>query len=697
MPRVPQTKRQGAFPNIPNPTGAGRAINTNPNAGKGLQELGGQLNELAQRLRSQKLQEERARVETEARETLIDLETKALNSPDFRQAPEKFQAQAAEAVSSLTENVDPAIKTELELTLGRRVAISSAELRRKTVKKSQENQLQAFQNSAQRIGQTVANAETPQGMEEAIASIESQGDGLAETGALLPEEAEGAKIEAVTNALEARAQNLIAEKRPSEAIEFIKNEDRLPAQRKRVLLSLAESAQRQNSAEMNDIIRRTEQFAMSRGRLPTEVSGIPLQDVRKKVAGTEQGQALARIEDNLGAIQSHTQRPLREQVARLEQLRGSVSSPRENDTLKLLEQSTSKVMEAAKQQPFRFGEDHNVIGPVRDLDLQTLAQGADNPEVANILNERTTQARALSEYFGQPISPLTPAETKQTAQVVENADPEVGAQVLGAITGNLGFAQAQQLADTLGNESPTIGVAALQSPDAPEVSREILQGRKIDTNSVKVDRNNIRRILDDTAGQALQASPASRAAFSDAALAIYKQRAVSSGNTDSFDSDLFKRSVRLVLNGRQSADGTVDGGPVQINGVETLPPRAGVTQSETETVFQKLKDPARAKSVVQEFANGVPGVISRDGTLQQQSSDVLADASPVFVGRGKYMLRGPDGGYYQALDKQTNQPTGLPFIVDLRSAMDSTILQSSVNIGEMSVTPQRFEGAPGVQ
>ena len=696
MPRIPETRRQGAFPGISAPTGAGRAISTDPGAGQGLQQLGGQLGELAQRLRGQQLQEQRAQVETQARQQLVQLETEALNSPDFRQAPEQFQAQAAAVVSDLTEGVDPEIQAELEATLGRRVAISSAELRRKSVRKSQRNQVEAFQNSAQQIGQAVADAETVQGREEALASLDEQGDALAETGALLPAEAEGAKTEARQNALEARAQKLIADKRPADAITFLNNEERIPAQRKRVLLSLAESAQRQNNAEMNDIVRRTEQFALSRGRLPSEVSGVPFQDIRERAADTEAGQAIQRIESNLGAIQSHTQRPVREQVARLGQLRGSVSSPQENDTLQLLEQATAQAAKAGERQPFQFGEDHNVIGPVRDLDLQRLMQGPDDPEAANILNERTTQARALTEYFGRPISPLTPAETQQATQVVQNADAETGTRILSTVTGNLGFTQAQQLADALGNEDPVIGVAALQSPDAPEVSREILEGRKIEDSSVKLDRQDMRRVMDNVSGGALQASPASRAAFRDAALSIYRRRAISSGATENFDRDLFQQSVRLVLNGRPAADGTVQGGPVEVNGVQTLPPRAGVSGGRTRTAFTRMRNPDIAGVVAREFGNGLPGRINRDGELERADPTAMADASPVFVGRGRYMMRGPDGAFFQALDKESGQPTGQPMIVDLRSAMDSNIFRGEVSIGPLrSVVPG--SSRPGVE
>lgn len=679
MPIVPVT-RQSTSVNIPTPTGPGQVQGVGDVRGQALKQAGQLVGEITSRLREQALQEQSVQLEAQAREQLAQAENAALESEAFRQAPDIYEQQARDIVNSIVQQADPVLQTGLQANLGEKVAISKAELRRKTVRKSQQNQTQAFRNFSSQLGTDFAGAETPQSRQSLLTSLREKAQGLVESGAALPEEAEALYKDAEQNAFEARVHQLISDKKSEDAAAFVK-ESGLPPDRKRVLLSLAENQTRQNSRELGSYVSQVGQFVSDRGELPSSVAGVPYTELQKRVEGTEFGNQLARIERNLSEVRGHAQLPVGEQVRRLEEIRETTNTPEQNERLKLLSQVTSRAADAADTQPFRFAE-NKVIGRVRDLPLDALlTQRFGDAEFSNVLSERVAQANTLSRYYGQDISPLTPEETSNVTRIVMEGDADTGTRILSQLSGTLDFASGQKLADSIASNDPVVGVAALLAPDSPEVTREILAGRGIDANAARAPVGDMRSVADEVIGEALSASPESRDAFIKAARSIYLRKSVQAGDTQDFNEDRFRRSLRLVLHGRTAQNGDIKGGPMSINGIRTLPPKPGVSQEDFQDAFRKLRDPVISAEVLARYANGIPGRLNRDGVLEQMPPFNVAEGKPIYVGRGRYMMRMDDGGYVSSLEPGTMEPTGEPLVIDFRTAFaDSAFSGRTVTV-----------------
>ncbi len=704
MPRIPVTRQQSLQVNIPSPAGAGRAINTNPNAGKGAQQLGQVLGELGTRMREQALAEKKVKLEMEARERMAQARRQSLNSPDFRDAPENYSTQAQAIVEETVEQAPFAIKGDLNTQLIRKAAVDKAELRREAVAKSQDNQLQATRNSVRQLAQDYANAETPQERQVLAENISSKAQELSDTGVILPAEAESFETQGILNAQRARAQQLIADKRPQDATSFVKQSD-LPAEDKRQLLSLAENQTGQNAREYTKYVNDIAGFVSKNSRLPDTVAGIPYSTIRDRLAGTEAEGELLFLEQTARDAREHvSSRTVPEQRQALQQMQ--VRGTRDQRRKELLAQATSEAQKAADQNPFGYAEQNGVLGNVRDLPMEDILTGnADDAQVQNILAERVAQSQQLSEYFGQRVSPIRPSEAQGMTQVLDRADADTGTRLLSTVSEGLGFAQTQRFADQIAEDNPQIGVATLIAPDAPQVSREILAGRKIESEQVKAPQNLKRQVADEFLGEALQGSPRSRQAFMAAADAIYRKRAVEAGATDEFDQNLYQTSLQLAVHGNKTQDGKVKGGPVTVNGVKTLPPAPGVGGDETKRLFKALEDRETASRMLdarrQGFTNGTPGRLNPDGQIVPMEPQAVADAEPVYVGGGRYMFKMPDGGFVHALDmpdvamsETAGEPTGAPLVFNGRKALNSDVFQS-LNI-RIDPTPQSIiDETPG--
>lgn len=708
MPRIPVTRQQSVLTNVPSPTGAGSAINTDPGAGQGVQQLGRVIGELGTRMREQALAEKKVKLEMDARQRLADIRRQSIQSDNFREAPEQYQQQAQAVVEDTVEQAPFAIRGDLQTQLLRKTAVDKAELRQEAVQKSQQNQLQATQNVVQQLSQDYANAETPQERQVIAENIRSKAQNLSDTGIMLPAEAENFETQGILNAQRARAQQLIADKRPDAATSFVKNSD-LPAEDKRQLLSMAENQAGQNAREYTKYVNDVANFVSKNSRLPQTVAGVPYETIKQNVQGTEAEAELNFLEGAAKEARTHLNtRTVPEQRQALQEMR--VTGTRDQRRKELLASVTKEAERAADERPFQYAEENGVLGKVRELPLQDIVTGqGDTNAVENVLSERVAQAEQLSQYYGQPVSPFRPDEVRTMTEVLDQGSADQGTMLLQNVSSGLGFAQTQRFADQVAKDSPQLGVAALVAPDAPEVTREILAGREIDAEQVKLPQNTKRQVTDEFLGEALQGSPRSRQAFMEAASAIYRKRAVAQGDTDEANVDLYRRSLALVAHGKPAQNGEIKGGPVEINGVKTLPPAPGVSGKETRRLFSALQDRRTAFQLLDgrqsEFTNGTPGRLNPDGQIVDMAPEAVADAQPVYVGGGRYMFKMQDGGFVHALDMpdvatsaDAGEPTGQPLVFNAREALSSEVLQGvnvSVNSGFESLNPGDDPGPLG--
>jgi len=259
------------------------------------------------------------------------------------------------------------------------------------------------------------------------------------------------------------------------------------------------------------------------------------------------------------------------------------------------------------------------------------------------------------------VSPLRKSERRAIRQLAtQGSSPEVQ-QVFQQLSRGLGRKSSRNLAGNIAQESPTAGVALYSAADAPKTSRTILDARGALSNvDVELPSADVREVTDEVFGQAFAASPRTRGAYVEAAKNIYAMRANQAGELE-WDEDRFANALRLVANGRVGPGGEVQGGPMEINGVQTLPPKAGVSRTQFERVIQS----GITEDTVQQFANGNPVYQTAGGELRRIEAEQLRDATFRFIGNGEYAVELNGGAVMAERGGEATQP----FVIDLEETL----------------------------
>jgi hypothetical protein len=655
-------------------------VSENTQQGQGLQVAGNVITELGDRMFQDALVAQQQKLETEATQTLTELETQALQDPDFRDAPEKFREQARDKVRELVDRANPTLQGQVQQNLSRRVASSTAELRRRAVRKSQDEARQAVELQAESSRKAYANATNQTQMQQAIESLQQVTQRAVQSGALSEEEADIRLNQARAEFDVERIERFRSSGQLSAAENLAADSEFITEKQRRVLLEQIENDREQEvqqlSGEVNEIVDHVNRF----GAMPSTLSdGTPTSQVVSAVAGTELGRAIDQAQSNAATINQHVNLPLDEQRSIVQDMqekgRAGELSTDQGKLLQPLAQATENAAEA-----FNDGRalDHlERIGQVQ-LDPLFAEDGSINERA---LRQRKQVAKGKAKkYFGQAPVPLRSNERAAIEQITQQGNAEEIQQTYRVLHDNLGSKLTRRVAQSFAGDNPTKALALYNAADQPETSRVMLEADDAADNiDPALSAGDIRPIVQRTYGGAFQADASGKTlnAHVEAAKNVYAMWSQRTGALDdefgSDDEDRFERALRFVAKGKLNLNGGVDGGPIEINGAKTLPPKAGASQDQVRRAFRSL-DSAR----LEQFGNGQP--VYQDpasGDLRIVSpEDIKSDGRLVYQGNGEYAIQlGRDrrGALLAARPTEgagNMQLTGEPYTLDLETLME---------------------------
>lgn len=674
MVQIPQTFQQGV-PSVPSPASQPNLGRAPTQAAEGAQQLGSQLQELGNRLFEQQVQEEVSQAELQVQQELSQLEQQALQSPNFRQAPENFREQARQRVNQVAESLNPVVQNQFRTRMFRQAATQTAQLRRNAVERSQEATEAAVNNELRSLAESFARSPTPQGRQVIEEQIDETAARLQQSAILTGPEVEAKAAETRAVAQAARVTQLVNEKDPDAAETALQNGRDITTDQKFTLQNRIDAVRRQNQEELGDMIGEIQAAVGDTGRIPRVLSnGVRLEELENKVQGTQFEQRLNSIRANVEAIRGHQTKPLDQQVRALRDLGQRAAEDRRlARRFQLLSETTERQRKGFEENPYQTGTDIGIIQGQEALPIGAALQGGEEgqQQLAAVLSQRKRARKRLVEHTGMNIPLLREEEKTALEQTIQTVPAEQAAGVLRSMGNAVGVSSARRMAEDLAEKDELVGMATLLAPEAPDVATRILEARGASDTGIKLPKTDADTAFDDVVGGALPDGEF-RSAVRSSSEALYKQLVLERGrSTDQFHSDLFTQATRMVAFGRRSNEGGVVGGPVEINNRKVLPPRAGMPRDDVVEAFGELSG-ERSNELVRKHGVGVPARQTGDGDFEQVDTQTFAEAQPQSIGDGRYIFQIPsDRGFIHAVDPETGEPTGEPFVFDMRSALDN--------------------------
>ncbi len=699
MPRIPVTRQQPLDTNIPSPAGAGRAINTNPGAGQGAQQLGAILQEVGERTWERHIEAEKQtainRFEQRANEVVLEARQKA-DPTELPGAVEKSLNNVKERTignADLPDHVKNEIAREqITPAINREVA----KARRDALKQSQDNAVFSAESRAQTNVSEFARSDSPAERTQRMVEIQQTFRGLADEGIISDEEANQMTRHAFAQAEQERVNNLISRGKTGAAIETAENAAHIQESDRRQLLSLARNANERANSQMDGYVEAQREAVLNTGSTLSEINGTKRSEFLANATEQQRKQfeKVRQLEEDIKGFQ---QASAESRQKRIQELQDKVQSGNATDKdLELLEtyqQRHRRIIERGKKTPYEVSAEAGVTTTPRNL-AKAFAEN-DKEAVGNIIAERQEKRKQVQRHVGRKVSLLTPQEQRFVAQTIQEGDANEAAARMQTLMNGLSAEAQEQMARDLSNENAALGVAAIHARDGNlDVAEDILAGQNIGEDAVDFNVPEARSEFEDQVGDSLSASPNTADTMFNAARKVYRRMAVRNGNTGTFNEDLFRKATRLVANGGRR-NGEVVGGPVSYNDATVMAPRAGMDQDTTNDLLDSaLQETEGAKQVIANHANGRPGRLNADGEFVEEDPGELGEYVPRYVGNGEYVLVSRnDGKPLQALD-ENGDPTGEAFRVNLRSAHNSGITESTSSSAQQDASGRNRQRGP---
>jgi len=696
MVRIPDNF-QSQLPNVGAPTGPGQ-IDISTEANRALRNAGEQIRKLGDSLFQQKMTEQASKLEVEGQQKLEQIQNDAVQNQDFRDAPDEFRNRARQTVSDIVNRANPAIRSEIRSRLAGQAATMTNQLRERSIQKSRDATEAAVNNQLQQLTKQFAQTDRPSARQEIRRQINETTKRLGAAGLTKPEiDEQRSKVVATADA--ARVQQLLNRDDPQAASEFLNQSENISVDQTRILKNRIDARRRERNQRLERGFKVIETHVVQTGgQLPkTNIPGFDsLEEFRDAAEGTEIGRQFRGLLNNAEFMQNHGSKPHPEQKQQLRRLRQQAQDdPRARRRLELAQQVTQRQLDAIRSDdPYGQAAQHGLVSEQPDLPFQAALQGDEGQkQLADALVDRIEAQRSLTEHLtgqkpddaqiGGQVDLLKKSEREQLTSVLNSQSAPAAASILQQMSETLGPDDARKLAGSLAKKNNIVGFAAQVAGEDRGLAEEILRGRAASDVKVKIPGDADTEFTN-TAGRSISAD--ARRRIRPAVDAIYKTRVLDQNlDPDEFHSGVFQSAVNLAIGGKLNSSGEVTGGPVEVGGRKTLPPRRGMSENETRDAFEALTQERNA-SVFARHAGGLPARMNpTTGEFEQLSPADLEDAQPRHVGGGRYTLRlGQDGGAVHAVDPQTGEPRG-ELVINMRSALESGDLNTSTPAGDVNV------------
>jgi hypothetical protein len=622
----------------------------------------------------QAVAEQKAKLQTQATQEFAQLKQDALESPDFRDAPETFKSQARQRVQEIVSQANPTIQDELRRDFARSITADTIDLRREAAQKSQRAAIASFEQETRTMANQYATGNEVK-RRQAIESLQDSQQRLVRSGALTPEEAQNRFQQARREFDRQRVAALRDSGNLNAAQQYVEDAEYLSQDDKRTLNEQIENDLVQANEDLSQGVESYVQALAQGGgtvRGGVTFNGFTPDQLKAAASGTELGERIQSAEEAAGEVRRFS-------TMSIEQQREMLQNPQGTDfrTLQMMQQAHEGQIEAFQDgRALDLMERQGKVQKLTPLDLSD--QGSDQFQRA--LRERKRAGQVVANHFGMD-SPTAgmyfkASEVQQLKQVVEQGNAQAVQQTFANLRQGLGKRAVRQLSSRFVDDNPQRAWAMFMSSERPEVSRTVLEAEgSAQELNIAMTSKDTREPTQEVLGSSFEADTATQQAVVDAAKDVYAQWSVRAGDIDEFNETRFKRALRLTAAGQFTPTGDVSGGPVEINGSKTLPPVPGMAGEKMRGMVSRLDD-----DTVTRFGNGTP--VFREpatGDFTEVTPEDLRDAQFVRAGAdGKYIVRFPGdrGGLH------TKERPGQPFILDLE-AMAS----------EVSLEPDQPEGS----
>lgn len=201
-----------------------------------------------------------------------------------------------------------------------------------------------------------------------------------------------------------------------------------------------------------------------------------------------------------------------------------------------------------------------------------------DPAQPATMQKRALDIKKADQFFGVESNPLQPVEKAQLVKAFDGLDSEGKIALYDTLKQNMGYDLTQRAMHQLGQDRPAMAVAMSISDDDPAVARKILIGDltlKESKGSAVGEQTDLRQTYAGHGGGIFAADPVAYEAHYQAALALFAETRKSNPEADSGD---FEKAIDTVM-----------GGVIERNGVQTVPPKRGMSQDDFDALIDGMK------------------------------------------------------------------------------------------------------------
>lgn len=262
-----------------------------------------------------------------------------------------------------------------------------------------------------------------------------------------------------------------------------------------------------------------------------------------------------------------------------------IDTTEENSAYVLAKKIQSGMNAALKKDPLSYAVKVGTLDASGDpLEIKPI--NFTNPDATSeSIQERIKAARIVSAKYSTPIKYLTPQEVSLLSDVLTSDQTDRGQRMayLGAIVDGFGPASADVLAEIVETAPLYAGIGGLIVDGNMDAANIALRGRdSLDAGfkSIGFTPANTGPAFNGMTSFALQYQPNSIGITREVATAIYAHVA---RDTDTFDPDLWVKSIKMALGG----DGDKIGGIQEVRGANTYLP-SGVSANDVEAAMKAI-------------------------------------------------------------------------------------------------------------
>ena len=251
------------------------------------------------------------------------------------------------------------------------------------------------------------------------------------------------------------------------------------------------------------------------------------------------------------------------------------------------------------------------------LDPQSLV-GEDDVQIKNFFNQRLDYIEKARSKHGIKLPVFHPQEKEFLAQSLERLDPRLGTTIMSKLSSGIGEKQYNDMASSIFEKRPAMGVAMAivnDNPTAANESLHILKGQKLIKNEATNIDEKSKKEIRDAYNEKLIGLIDDPEARDQAFDAVFASTVSKMYETNAQDSD---KIVEQTLNNMM-------GTPVTINGNKTLPHKLKSGEYASEEWMEDMMDDLSTEKMRKVFGD-VPRMVGGEPINESEWGTGLLDS-----------------------------------------------------------------------